>query len=329
MPSIRSILRTAAVLAAAGLLGMPGSPVQAQSDYPSRSVRMIVPSSAGGGTDTVTRLLAQYFSEKFGQQFFVENRPGGGSATGIEAAARSAPDGYTLVTAASTMTSLHVARKAKRFDPVKDFAPISQIVSLPNVLVVHPSVPATSFAELIALAKKEPGKLAFASPGLASNAHMGMETLKMRTGIEMLHVPYNGVAPALTDVLAGRIQVMLLNAASAKQHLDKGALRGLAVSSLKRAPALPNLPTIVEAGLADFEVIQWFGLLAPAGTPKAIVDRLQREVVEALNSPTVAKWMQTEGAVPSGISPEQFAKLITDEVARWEEVAKVAKITPQ
>lgn len=329
MWTVGSVVRAVRLLATFAVAVVPLSELQAQSDYPSRPVRMIVPSSPGGGTDTVTRLLAQHFSDKFGQQFFVENRPGGGSATGLEAAARSAPDGYTLVTAASTMTSLHVARKARRFDPVKDFAPVSQIVSLPNVLVVHPSVPATNLAELIALAKKDPGKLAFASPGLASNAHMGMEILKMRTGIDLLHVPYNGVAPALTDVLAGRIQVMLLNAASAKQHLDKGALRGLAVSSRTRAPALPHLPTIAESGLPDFEVIQWFGLLAPAGTSKTIVDRLHGEVVTALKSPTVDKWMQTEGAVPSGIPPEPFGKLIADEVARWEEVARVAKITPQ
>jgi len=317
------------LLTAAVLLSLPGSPALAQSDYPSKAVRIVVPSAPGGGTDTVTRLLAQQFSEKLGQQFFVENRPGGGTATGTEAAARSAPDGYNLVTVASTLTSLNVARAVKRFDPVKDFAPISQIVSLPNVLLVHPSVPANNFQELIALAKKDPGKLAFASPGLASNAHMGMEMLKMRTGIDLLHVPYNGVAPALTDVLAGRIQIMLINAASAKQHLDKGALRGIAVSSLKRAPALPNLPTIAELGLADFEVIQWFGMLAPAGTPKPIVDRLHREIVEGLRAPAVAKWMQTEGAVPGGNTPEQFARLIADEVKRWEEVAKVAKITPK
>jgi tripartite-type tricarboxylate transporter receptor subunit TctC len=158
---------------------------------------------------------------------------------------------------------------------------------------------------------------------------MGMEMLKMRTGIDMLHVPYNGVAPALTDVLAGRIQVMLLNAASAKQHLDKGSLRGLAVTSLKRARALPNLPTMVEAGMADFEVIQWFGLLTPAGTPQPIVDKLHGAVVAALKSPLVVRWMDTEGAEPSGNSPAEFAKLIADEVKLWETVAKAAKIVPQ
>jgi tripartite-type tricarboxylate transporter receptor subunit TctC len=316
-------------LATSSLVGAFAVTALAQTDYPSRQVRIIVPSSPGGGTDTVSRLLAQYFSDALGQQFFVDNRPGGGTANGTEAAARSAPDGYTLVTVASTMTSLHVARKVRRFDAVKDFAPITQVVTIPNVLVVHPSVEAKTFGELVALAKKEPGKLSFASPGLASNGHMGMEMLKMRTGIEMLHVPYNGVAPALTDLLAGRVQVMLVNAASAKQHIDSGALRALAVASSKRARALPAVPTISESGLPNYEVNQWFGLLASAGTPAAITHKLQREVVAMLKTPTAVKWMDTEGAEPVGSTPEEFGKLIADDVARWDEVAKAARITPQ
>ena len=193
-----ALAKRVAVLMLVALGAIPAA--RAQSGYPSKSVRIIVPSSAGGGTDTVARLLAQHLTEKLGQSFFVENRPGGGSATGIEAAARAAPDGYTLVVVASTMTSLHVARKTMRFDAVKDFAPITLAVSIPNVLVVHPSLPASTFAEFVALAKKEPGKLSFASPGLGSTTHMGMELLKSKLGLDMLHVPYNGVAPALTDV---------------------------------------------------------------------------------------------------------------------------------
>ena len=308
-------------------VAMPmSSPARAQSDYPSKPVRIIVPSSPGGGTDTVARLLGQHLSEKLGQQFIIENRPGGGSATGIEAAARATPDGTTLVMVASTMTSLHVTRKTMRFDAVRDFAPITLIVSIPNVLVVHPSLPVKSFAELIALAKKEPGKLSFASPGLGSTTHMGMELLKSRAGIDMLHVPYNGVAPGLTDVLAGRVPVMLVNAVSVKQHLDAGTLRALAVSTVKRAALLPDVPTIAESGIPGYDVFQWFGLLAPAGTPKEIVAKLYGEIAAGLKTPKIVNWAATEGGDPVGSTPEQFQKIIADDVERWSAVAKAAGI---
>jgi tripartite-type tricarboxylate transporter receptor subunit TctC len=309
--------------------GLAGQPALAQSAYPTKPVKIIVPSSPGGGTDTVTRLLAQHMSEALGHNFYIENRPGAGSMTGIEAAARSTPDGYTLLVAASTMTSLHVIREKMRYDAVKDFAPVTLLVSIPNVLVVHPSVPAKSFSEFIALAKREPGKLSFATPGLGSTVHMAMELLKTKAGIDMLNVPYNGVAPALTDVIAGRVSAMLVNAASVKGHIDSGAVRPLAVSSLKRAAALPELPTIAELGIPGYEVIQWFGLLAPAGTPQDIVTRLHRETVAALKTEKVVKWMTTEGAEPGGSTPDEFAGMIAREVKEWTEVARAAGIKPK
>ncbi|MPZ40669.1 MAG: tripartite tricarboxylate transporter substrate binding protein [Rhizobiales bacterium] len=311
----------------AGCLFVPGS--QAQTGYPAKPVRIIVPSSPGGGTDTVTRLLAQHLSEKLGQQFYIENRPGAGSMTGIEAGARAAPDGYTLLVAASTMTSLHVVRKKMRFDAVKDFEPITLLVSMPNVIVVHPSLSVATFTELIALAKKQPGQLSFATPGFGSTAHLAMEQLKSSAGIDMLQVPYNGVAPALTDVIAGRVPVMLVNAASAKSHLDAGSVRALAVSSLKRASALPNLPTVAESGIPNYEAIQWFGLLAPAGTPKEIVAQLHAETIAALKTERIVRWMATEGADAGGNSPEEFSKMIASEVAKWSAVARAANIKPQ
>lgn len=311
------------------LCGLAGQPALAQSAYPTKPVKIIVPSSPGGGTDTVTRLLAQHLSEALGHNFYIENRPGAGSMTGIEAAARSTPDGYTLLVAASTMTSLHVIREKMRYDAVRDFAPVTLLVSIPNVLVVHPSVPAKSFAEFIALAKREPGKLSFATPGLGSTVHMAMELLKTKAGIDMLNVPYNGVAPALTDVIAGRVSAMLVNAASVKGHIDSGAVRPLAVSSLKRAAALPELPTIAELGIPGYEVIQWFGLLAPAGTPQDIVTRLHRETVAALKTEKVVKWMTTEGAEPGGSTPDEFAAMIAREVKEWTEVARAAGIKPK
>jgi tripartite-type tricarboxylate transporter receptor subunit TctC len=330
MPKMKSALAvfTLAILVLAAVcVAAPGA--RAQSDYPSKPVRVIVPSSPGGGTDTVTRLLTQHLSEKLGQNFYVENRPGAGSMTGIEAGARAAPDGYTLLVAASTMTSLHVVREKMRFDAVKDFAPIALLVSIPNVVVVHPSLPVQTFAELVALAKKEPGKLAFATPGLGSTVHMAMELLKSSAKIDMLHVPYNGVAPGLTDVVAGRVPVMLVNAASAKSHLDAGSLRPLAVSSLKRASALPNLPTVAESGIPGYEAIQWFGLLAPAGTPKEIVARLHQETAAALKTDRVLKWMATEGGDPGGGSPQEFMNMIASEVEKWTAVARTAGIVPK
>ena len=303
--------------------------VQAQSAYPTKPVKIIVPSSPGGGTDTVTRLLAQHLSDTLGQNFYIENRPGAGSMTGIEAGARATPDGYTLLVVASTMTSLHVIREKMRYDAIKDFDPIALLVSMPSVLVVHPSVPAKSFAEFIALAKQEPGKLSFATAGLGSTVHMAMELLKTKAGIDMLHVPYNGVAPALTDVIGGRVSAMLVNVASVKSHIDSGAVRALAVASPKRAAALPDLPTIAELGIPGYQVIQWFGLLAPVGTPKDIVARLHAETVAGLKTDKVVKWMATEGAEPGGGTPEDLAALIAREVKEWTEVARAAGITPK
>jgi tripartite-type tricarboxylate transporter receptor subunit TctC len=316
-----------ALLVAVWCLAAPD--LQAQSAYPTKPVKIIVPSAAGGGTDTVTRLLAQHLSDALGQNFFIENRPGAGSMTGIEAGARATPDGYTLLTVASTMTSLHVVREKMRYDAVKDFEPIALLASMPSVLVVHPSVPAKSFAEFIALAKQEPGKLSYATAGLGSSVHMAMELLKTKAGIDMLHVPYNGVAPALTDVIGGRVSAMLVNVASVKSHIDSGAVRALAVASPKRAPALPDLPTIAEMGIPGYQVIQWFGLLAPAGTPKDIVARLHAETVAGLKTDKVIKWMATEGAEPGGGTPEDLAALIAREVKEWTEVARAAGIKPK
>jgi tripartite-type tricarboxylate transporter receptor subunit TctC len=322
-----SIFVTATRICAAIAMAAPCfGTAAAQSDYPSKPVRIIVPSSAGGGTDTVARLLGQYLSEKMGQSFIIENRPGGGSATGIEAAARAAPDGYTLVAVASTMTSLHVVRKTMRFDPAADFAPITLAVSIPNVLVIHPSLPAKTFPQFVALAKQEPGKLSFASPGLGSTTHMGMELLKSRLGLDLVHVPYNGVAPALTDVLGGRVPVMMVNTVAAKQHLDNKMLRALAISTRNRSRIAPDIPTIAESGLPDYDVFQWFGMLAPANTPKEIVARLSEEMRAGLATPKLQHWAETEGGDIVGSTPEAFQKLISDDVANWTAVARSAGI---
>ncbi len=327
MLAIKSRLARAACFAMVAALGVVGSPAaQAQDKYPSRAVRIVVPSSAGGGTDTVARLFSQFFSEKLGGQFVVENRPGAGSMIGSESVARATPDGYTLLAAASTLTSLHVARKAMRYDAVRDFDPVTMFVALPNVIVVHSSSPVKSLQDLIALAKKQPGDLSYATPGIASNSHMSMEMLSAKAGIKLLHVPYNGVAPALTDVLAGRVPLMLVNLASAKPHIDSGAFRALAVTTAERSKVLPNIPTVKEAGVQDFESYQWFGLLAPKGTPAQVVSELHRASVEALKTDKIQHWVETEAGVVVGSSPARFRKQIADDVERWSAVAKAAGI---
>jgi tripartite-type tricarboxylate transporter receptor subunit TctC len=270
--------------------------------------------------------MAQYFSEKLGAQFFIDNRPGAGSMLGSAAAARSAPDGYSLLVAASTLTSLHVTRKTIPYDAVKDFEPVSMIVALPNVIVVTPSLGVKNIQELIELAKKRTEPISYASPGVASNSHLSMEMLAARTGMKLLHVPYNGVAPALTDVIGGRVPVMLVNLASALPHIESGALLPIAVTTLERSKALPNVPTVSESGVTGYESYQWFGLLAPKGTPADIISKLNQASVDALNTEKVANWIKTEAGTPVGNTPAEFGKQIAEDVSKWTEVAKVAGI---
>jgi tripartite-type tricarboxylate transporter receptor subunit TctC len=305
------------------------SAANAQSDYPNKPVRIIVPSTPGGGTDVVARLLAMELSRAIGQQFYIDNKAGASSLIGGAAAASSAPDGYTLLVAPSTMTSLHVAHAKMPFHPATDFAPVTMIVSIPDVLLVNPSVPAKNLQELLALARKSPGKLSYASPGFASTTGMGMELLKSRTGVDIQNVPYKGVAPALIDVIAGRVGIMMVNLASAKSYIDAGKLRPIAVTTSKRVAILPEVPTIAEQGVAGYDVYQWFGLLAPAGTPKPIVDMLYVQATKALRASAFVKWAAAEGADPVGNTPAEFHTAIVQEVARWTDVASAAHIKPR
>ncbi len=302
--------------------------VEAQTNYPSRPVKIIVASAPGGGTDTIGRILAEQLSQSMHAQFYVENRPGGGNIVGTEAVARAPADGYTLLVTASTLTINHVMYKKLPYDAERDFAPITQVVSLPNVLVVHPALPVRSLADFIALAKKEPGKLTYGSAGVGTNPHMAMELLKSMAAIDVQHIPYRGVAPALTDILGGRISGMIVNMISAKPHVDAGTLRALAVSALQRTPSLPEIPTIAEAGVPHYEALQWFGFLAPAGTPADIVAKLQREAAKALRSDDVKTRLEADGADPVGSTSAEFAALIKQELKKWSEVARAANIQP-
>lgn len=300
------------------------APGAAQPAYPSRVVKIIVASAPGGGTDTVARVLAQYLSSSMGQQFIVENRPGAGNVIGTEAAARAAPDGYTLLVSASTLTTTQAMGRKLSYDVLRDFAPISMLVELPNVLVVGPEQPFTTFEAFVAAARAAPDTLSYGSAGVGTQPHLAMVMLQSDEHLKLIHVPYSGVAPALVDIMGGRVTGMLVNLLSAKPQVDAGTLRALAVSSKKRSSFLPNTPTVAESGLRDFEAIQWFGLLAPAGTPQPILDRLHKEVMSWLATPDVRQRLAAEGAEPVGDTPEEFRAALAAELTKWGDVATAA-----
>ena len=300
----------------------------AQTEYPARPVRIIVPSPPAGGTDIVGRVLADHFSKAFGQQFFVENKPGAGNMIGIEAAARSAPDGYTLLMTASTLALNTVLYKQVPYDPVLDFAPITLAATAPNILIVHPAVPAKGVAEFIALAKQKPGALSYGTPGIGTSPHLCMELLKTMAGIDVQHVPYRGTAAAVTDVISGQIQVAFATALTAKPQVDAGRVRALAVSGPRRVEAMPNVPPVGDT-VPGYEAMQWYGLLAPAGVPARIVERLHAEAMTALHSREMKERLAVDGAEPLGSTPAEFAAFIRREIDKWGRVVESAKIQKQ
>jgi tripartite-type tricarboxylate transporter receptor subunit TctC len=248
---------------------------------------------------------------------------------GIEAVARAAPDGYTLLMAASTLAINPVMFKKVSYDAVKDFAPVTQVAALPNVLVVHPSVPAKTVAEFVALAKSKPDQIAYASAGVGTSPHMGMELFKSMAGVNVRHIPYRGTAPAVNDLIGGQVSAMMANVLTAKPQIDGGQLRALGVSGAKRSAGLPNVPTIAEAGVPGYSALQWYGLLAPAGTPNDIVVKLQAAVAKALEQADVKERLAADGAEGVGSTPAEFAALIKEELDKWARVAKAANIEPQ
>jgi tripartite-type tricarboxylate transporter receptor subunit TctC len=297
-------------------------------EYPSRAVRIIVPSPPAGGTDIVGRVLAEHFSKTLGQQFFVENKPGAGNLIGIEAAARSAPDGYTLLMTASTIVLNTVLYKKVPYDPIRDFAPITIAATAPNILIVNPNVPAKSLAELIALAKQRPGALSYGTPGIGTSPHLCMELLKYMAGIDIQHVPYRGTAAAVTDVMSGQIQAAFATALTAKPQVDAGRVRALAVSGPRRVDALPNVPPVAET-VAGYEAMQWYGLLAPAGVPGAVLDKLNAQALVALRSKEMKDRLASDGAEPLGSTAAEFAAFIRRELDKWSKVATAARIEKQ
>jgi len=313
-------------LLAAALMALTANSALAQSDYPNRPVKIVVPVAAGGGVDTIARIYAQHLSRVMGQQFYIENRAGAGNIIGIEAVARSAPDGYTLLVGAPTITLNHFVYKRLPYDVERDFTPVTQLVSIPNVLVVHPSLQIDTLAKFIAAAKQRPGQINYASAGVGSSLHLAMELFKHMAQVDITHVPYRGVGPAMQDLVAGHVNSMISNLLSARAQIADRKLYALGVTSLKRAPALPEVVTLSEAGLTGYEVLNWFGAFAPAGTPQPIIDRLQKEAVAAMFAPETKQRLSGEGADPVANSPAEFNAFVKAEMAKWAAVAKGANI---
>ncbi|MDM0069822.1 tripartite tricarboxylate transporter substrate binding protein [Variovorax sp. J31P207] len=324
-PSDAALKRRSFAMAAAATAVLALSPLaaSAQAAFPSKPITIIVPFSAGGTTDILARVVGLYMSRDLGQPVVVDNRAGAGGNIGGQAAARSPADGYTLFMGTVGTHAINQSLYKKMpFDPIKDFAPLTRVAMVPNLLVANPSQPFKNVKEMIAYAKANPGKINFGSSGNGSSIHLSGELFKQMAGVDMQHVPYRGSAPAVSDLLGGQIAIMFDNMPSAIPHVKGGKLRALAVTTAKRSPALPDVPTIAEAGVPGYEATSWFGLLAPAGTPAPVVAKLNASILKALADPEVKKKLAEQGAEPHGEKPEQFAAFIESETLKWGKVVK-------
>lgn len=308
-------------------LAMAGgaSAAHAQSNYPVKPVRLIVSSGAGGGLDFVSRLVAAPVSEGLGQSVVVDNRAGASGSIAAELAAIAAPDGYTLMMLSASLVVYGVVNKT-RYDLYRDFAPVAQAAASPYILTVHPSLPVKSVKDLVAYARANPRKLNYASTGNASLAHLSGELFAMSTGTQLTHVPYKGVGAALTDMLSGQVQMSFLSGGSVYGQVRSGKLRALAIASTQRAKMAPELQTLIEAGVPGYAVTQWHGMLAPRAVPRAVIERLHKEVVRAVHLPEVVARLALDGTEPVGSTPDQFAKFLASEREQWAKVAKSASI---
>lgn len=314
-------------LAAAALVFAPFFYTGAYAqNYPAKPIRIVVPQSAGGSTDLVARVVTQRLDNALKQSIVVDNRPGAGSINGTDLVAKAPPDGYTLLAVAASFTITPSLRHKLPFDPVRDFSPVSQLAILPHVLVLHPSVQAKSVKELIALAKARPGELNCASSGVGTSTHLAVEQFMYMTGTKMLVVPYKGGAPGTTALLGGQVQVYFATISTALPHIKSGKLRALAVTSAKRSSVTPELPTVAEAGVAGYEHSSWVGLLAPAKTPRPVIEILQREITKIVQSPEVKALFLRDGLEAVGNSPREFDAIIRAEIAKWQKLVKAAGI---
>ena len=299
--------------------------VASAQGYPNRTIRLVVPFPAAGTTDILARAAAQKLTEAFGQSVVVDNRPGAAGNIGSDLVAKSAPDGYTLLMGTVGTHAINPSLYSKMpYDHVKDFVPVVLVAGVPNVLVVNPALPVNSVADLIKLAKDKPGQINFASSGSGTSIHLSGELFKTMAGVDITHVPYKGSSPALVDLIGGQVQIMFDNLPSALPQIKAGKLRAIAVTSLKRAPVLPDVPTISESGLPGFEASSWFGVLAPAGTPAPIVARINAEINKWLQSAEAREKLLSQGAEAAGGTPEQFAHHIRAESEKWAKVVKAS-----
>ena len=295
-------------------------------DYPSRPIRLIVPFAPGGGTDILVRILSPRLSASLGQQMVVENRPGASSVIGTGEVVRSAPDGYTLLAVDTSFTVNPSLQPKMPYDSLKDLAPVIHLAAAPVILVVHPSVPAKSVADLVALARSKPGGLSYASGGNGASTHLAGELFKMVAGVDVVHIPYKGTGPAIADVVAGQVQMNFAGISSARQHVDSGRLRAIAVTGARRNSALPDVPTFSEAGLQGVDAGTHWGLLAPAGTPPAVIQKLNAETDRVLQLPEVKARIAELGFDAAGGAPDAWVALIRSEMAKWAKVVKEARI---
>ena len=294
--------------------------------YPEKPIRFVVPYGAGGPGDAVARLVGTGLAKRLGQSVVIDGRPGASTIVGTEIVAKAPPDGYSILTISTTHAVNPAIYKKLPYDPIRDFAPVTLMVATPFVLCVNPKVPANSVRELVALAKTKPQGLAYGSGGTGSSLHLTAELFSSQAGIRMLHVPYKGAGPAFIDLIGGQVQIVFSSTVSSLPHVKSGQVRALAVTSLKRASAAPDVPTLAESGFPGFESSSWFGVLAPAKTPAEIVLKLQQEIAQVLKTPEVREVLTNLGAEPSGMSPDEFGKYFRAEIAKWGKVVRDANI---
>lgn len=315
-----------AKILAAGVLLCTAFGAAANDNFPNRPIKWVVPFTPGGAMDSMARAIGERLSQNLGQPVVIENRPGAGGTIGSSLVAKSDPDGHTMMIVSIGHAVNQALYPKLSYDPVKSFEPVSLVAIVPNVLVVGPGVKANSVSELIASAKAQPGKMTYASAGNGTTIHLGAELFNAMAGVDIMHVPYKGSAPAMTDLLGRQVDIMFDSVSSAKPHIDSGRLKALAVTTTKRSSVLPNVPTLNEAGLKGYELNGWYAVFVPAKTPRPVVDKLNAEITKAIKHPDVAKRFAQLGAEPVGSSPEELAKYLGSEIPRWSEIIRTRDI---
>ena len=317
------------ILTAITLLLSAGHAISQPTAYPNRALRMVVPSSAGGGSDIAARIVAPKLSERLGQPVVIENRPGAGTVIGTDVVAKAAPDGYTVLMAISTLATNPVMVRKMPYDTLRDFAPVTQVAALPNILIVHPSMPVKTTQAFIDFVRARQGQVNFGSSGTGTNPHLAMELFRSQLKLNMTHIPYKGSAPAIIDIIAGHFPVMMTTIITGVPHVRSGRVRALSVTGAKRSSALPDVPTVAESALPGFEAVQWYGVVAPAKTPAEIITRLHADITHVLQLIDIKEKFSRDGADTVGNAPDEFARFIHAELDKWRKAGRDAGIKPE